>query len=82
MPCNCWQRAQQTFPACARNVIDLTRMQVPDVMAACKRFEECGVAFQKKPDDGSMKGIAFIKDPDGYWIEVLNAQDARSFFPQ
>ena len=20
---------------------------------------------------GKMKGIAFIKDPDGYWIEVL-----------
>lgn len=19
-----------------------------------------------------MKGIAFIKDPDGYWIEILN----------
>lgn len=21
---------------------------------------------------GKMKGLAFIKDPDGYWIEVLN----------
>ena len=21
---------------------------------------------------GSMKGLAFIKDPDGYWIEILN----------
>lgn len=20
---------------------------------------------------GKMKGIAFIKDPDGYWIEIL-----------
>jgi lactoylglutathione lyase len=20
-----------------------------------------------------MKGLAFIKDPDGYWIEILNA---------
>lgn len=24
-----------------------------------------GVAFQKKPDEGRMKGLAFIKDPDG-----------------
>ena len=22
--------------------------------------------------DGRMKGIAFIKDPDGYWIEILS----------
>ncbi|KAG2496836.1 hypothetical protein HYH03_005241 [Edaphochlamys debaryana] len=52
---------------------------VPDVSAACKRFEELGVEFQKKPDDGKMKDIAFIKDPDGYWIEILNADNARKF---
>lgn len=45
---------------------------VPDVYAACKRFEELGVPFVKKPDDGKMKGLAFIKDPDNYWIEILN----------
>jgi len=22
--------------------------------------------------EGVMKGIAFIKDPDGYWIEILS----------
>lgn len=46
---------------------------VPDVHAAAARFEELGVEFVKRPDDGSMKGLAFIKDPDGYWIEVLSA---------
>uniref|UniRef100_Q04760-2 Isoform 2 of Lactoylglutathione lyase n=1 Tax=Homo sapiens TaxID=9606 RepID=Q04760-2 len=45
---------------------------VPDVYSACKRFEELGVKFVKKPDDGKMKGLAFIQDPDGYWIEILN----------
>ncbi|XP_009949503.1 PREDICTED: lactoylglutathione lyase, partial [Leptosomus discolor] len=45
---------------------------VPDVNKACKRFEELGVKFVKKPDDGKMKGLAFIQDPDGYWIEILN----------
>ncbi|XP_011314444.1 lactoylglutathione lyase [Fopius arisanus] len=45
---------------------------VPDVDAACKRFEELGVEFVKKPQDGKMKGIAFIKDPDGYWIEIFS----------
>jgi len=52
---------------------------VPDVYAACKRFEDLGVEFQKKPDAGNMKGIAFIKDPDGYWIEILNAKASRAF---
>ena len=45
--------------------------KVPDVMKACKRFEQLGVIFQKKPNDGAMKSIAFIKDPDGYWIEIV-----------
>ena len=49
-------------------------MSVPDVYRACERFEELGVEFVKRPDDGKMKGIAFIKDPDGYWIEILEAR--------
>lgn len=72
---------------------------VPDVHVACKLFEEQGVPFVKKPDDGEikvytnrvththagdaffrtlffssgkLKGLAFIQDPDGYWIEILS----------
>ena len=52
---------------------------VPDVYAACNRFEELGIEFVKKPDDGSMKGLAFIKDPDGYWIEILSATTSSAF---
>lgn len=44
---------------------------VDDVESACKRFEELGVEFKKKPSDGKMKHIAFILDPDGYWIEIV-----------
>ena len=51
---------------------------VPDVFEACERFESLGVEFQKKPDDGNMKGLAFIKDPDGYWIEILSAKGLAS----
>ncbi|XP_053426728.1 lactoylglutathione lyase [Nycticebus coucang] len=51
---------------------------VPDVHSACKRFEELGVKFVKKPDDGKMKGLAFIQDPDGYWIEILNPNKMRA----
>ncbi len=52
---------------------------VPDVYKASKRFEEQGIEFVKKPDDGSMKGLAFIKDPDGYWIEILSASASSRF---
>lgn len=45
---------------------------VDDTYKACERFERLGVEFVKKPDDGKMKGIAFIKDPDGYWIEIFD----------
>ncbi|XP_061725983.1 lactoylglutathione lyase [Cydia pomonella] len=46
---------------------------VPDVEAACAKFEEQGVKFIKRPQDGTMKGLAFIQDPDGYWIEIFKA---------
>tara|TARA_Y100001970_G_scaffold6943_2_gene7969 strand:- start:25118 stop:25630 length:513 start_codon:yes stop_codon:yes gene_type:complete len=52
---------------------------VPDVYAACNRFEAKGIEFVKKPDDGNMKGLAFIKDPDGYWIEILSASTSSQF---
>jgi lactoylglutathione lyase len=44
---------------------------VPDLDAACERFDELGVDFVKRPDGGKMKDIAFIQDPDGYWIEIF-----------
>ncbi|KAL0390070.1 UNVERIFIED_CONTAM: Lactoylglutathione lyase [Sesamum calycinum] len=45
---------------------------VDDVHKACKRFESLGVEFVKKPEDGKIKDIAFVKDPDGYWIEIFD----------
>jgi len=46
---------------------------VPDVYAACERFEQLSVDFVKRPDEGGMKGLAFIRDPDGYWVEILRS---------
>ncbi|WP_296478267.1 lactoylglutathione lyase [Roseinatronobacter sp.] len=46
-------------------------LAVPDIAAACARFEEMGVQFQKRLGEGGMKEIAFILDPDGYWIEIV-----------
>ncbi|MFS7989413.1 putative lactoylglutathione lyase [Helianthus anomalus] len=48
---------------------------VDDTYKACKRFESLKVPFVKKPDEGKMKGIAFIKDPDGYWIEIFDTKN-------
>lgn len=44
---------------------------VPDIKVACARFESLGVKFQKKLGDGGMKDIAFILDPDNYWVEII-----------
>ena len=52
-------------------------ISVPDVYAACERFETMDVEFVKRPDDGNMKGLAFVKDPDGYWIEILSSRGLR-----
>ncbi|WP_081111744.1 lactoylglutathione lyase [Bdellovibrio bacteriovorus] len=46
-------------------------ISVPDIRQACARFEKMGVNFQKKLGEGGMKNIAFIKDPDNYWVEVV-----------
>ncbi len=53
-------------------------VSVPDVNAACDRFESLGVEFVKRPNDGSMKGIAFVKDPDGYWVEIFAPVDLKN----
>ena len=46
---------------------------VPDLDAAVAWFDERQVPFVKRPDQGRMKDVAFIQDPDGYWIEIVQA---------
>lgn len=40
-------------------------ISVDDIKDACDKFTEQGVRFKKRPEEGSMKNIAFILDPDG-----------------
>ncbi|RXK40525.1 lactoylglutathione lyase [Tremella mesenterica] len=47
---------------------------VDDLNAACKRFDDLGVKFKKRPEEGRMRNIAFIFDPDGYWVEIVAKQ--------
>ncbi|WRT70243.1 lactoylglutathione lyase [Kwoniella shivajii] len=44
---------------------------VDDLEAACKRFDDLGVKFKKRPEEGKMRHTAFIYDPDGYWVEII-----------
>jgi lactoylglutathione lyase len=48
-----------------------TCISVDNIQAACQRIEEGGYKFQKKLTDGRMRHIAFLLDPDGYWVEVI-----------
>ncbi len=51
---------------------------VPDVAAACAKIRESGGAVVREP--GPVKGgttvIAFVPDPDGYNIEMLDSKQA------
>lgn len=44
---------------------------VPDLDAAVAWFDENQITYVKRPEQGKMKDVAFIKDPDGYWIEIV-----------
>ncbi len=47
---------------------------VPDLGKAIAWFDANGVSYVKRPEEGKMKNIAFIRDPDGYWIEIVQAE--------
>ena len=51
-----------------------TCVSVPDLQVACDRFEKLNVTFQKRPTDGKMRHIAFIRDPDEYWVEIIQTK--------
>jgi len=57
---------------------------VDDVYKACSGLEAAGYAMQKAPDGGNMKGLAFARDPDGYWVEIIKRggydADATPYF--
>lgn len=52
---------------------------VPDLDAAVRWFDENQVVYVKRPEQGKMKDVAFIKDPDGYWIEIVQPELLKGF---
>lgn len=46
-------------------------ISVDNIDQACQRFEDLQCNWKKRLTDGRMKNIAFLLDPDGYWVEVI-----------
>ncbi len=44
---------------------------VDNIEAACQRLDDLKVPWKKRLTDGRMKNVAFVLDPDGYWVEIL-----------
>lgn len=52
---------------------------VPDLDSAIEWLDQNNVTFVKRPDQGKMKDVAFVRDVDGYWIEILEAARTSDF---
>ncbi|THU04145.1 lactoylglutathione lyase [Lampropedia puyangensis] len=53
---------------------------VPDAYAACEKIKQAGgkVTREAGPVKGGTTVIAFVEDPDGYKIELIERQDAQA----
>lgn len=50
-----------------------------NLVDVCNEWEKNDILkFQKRPQDGNMRNIAFVLDPDNYWVEVIQ----RSVWPK
>lgn len=57
---------------------NLVGITVDDLDAACQRFEDLNVKWKKRLTDGRMKSVAFILDPDNYWVEVIQNEKLKN----
>ena len=66
----CIDRSRQ-FASFDRKVGGVHTISVPELDTAIAWFDANQVVYVKRPEQGKMKDVAFIKDPDGYWIEIV-----------
>lgn len=52
-------------------------VSVDDLDKACEHLEQHGVKWKKRLTEGRMKDVAFVFDPDNYWIEVIQNQSMK-----
>ncbi len=50
---------------------------VPELDAAVRWLDANQVPYVKRPEQGRMRDVAFVRDPDGYWIEIVEAARLR-----
>lgn len=53
-------------------------ISVDNIQAACQRIEDAGYRFKKKLSDGRMRHIAFVLDPDDYWVRLDGNNNAAT----
>ncbi|KAM4063019.1 glyoxalase/Bleomycin resistance protein/Dioxygenase superfamily protein [Hirsutella rhossiliensis] len=46
-------------------------VSVDNLDGACQRFEDLKCSWKKRLTDGRMRNVAFLLDPDGYWVEIV-----------
>jgi lactoylglutathione lyase len=58
--------------------LDHLAFEVPDLAAAMRRLEASGGKIAKEPYElkGGSSRIAFVTDPNGIWIELLERREA------
>jgi len=64
-------------------------LEVEDIFAACERLNDMGVKIIREPgpmtwpvdETGHRENIAFIEDPDGYQIELVEKMTQREVSP-
>ena len=51
---------------------------VPNLDDALRWLDENKLTYVKRPEQGKMRDVAFVKDPDGYWIEIVEPARLKS----
>jgi len=52
-------------------------VSVDDLDKACAFMEEKGVNWKKRLTEGRMKNVAFVLDPDEYWVEIIQNEKLK-----
>ena len=52
-------------------------ISVDNLEAVCQQLQNAGHKFQKRPTDDGNPNIAFVLDPDGYWVELIRQKPAK-----
>ena len=52
-------------------------LSVDDLDKACQWMDDKKVNWKKRLTEGRMKNVAFVLDPDNYWIEIIQNEKLK-----